>query len=828
MVAVILAFSMVLPGLVVQGQTPDYPVVVSLGGTDRVFFATHTSSRVDGNWIELSGGTTVELPSLDFVYDGTDVDYIIGDIRVKMESAFIPDLTYPLSTHRFYKKGQSVSAKFWGSPDFGSQTVDVMLLRVSSLSDIIDVLEEASLGNILTLLDSLVKWDSITLNSYGDGTYSFNAPAEGDYILTVAKLDLSNKKVYLYSATPVEVVDDTLSVTAPSSVEKGYPVYVNSKLASEPTGTYVHAAAMIKKSAYSGKIKLTTDGTVPNTEIYINGELMADRNLLTDFFLGTKDESDITIDLIQEKLMKAFDPDELTFGYTTATHTGFMSLSTSSLATGDYFLLVGVWKDFETNIVGIKQTTVSVVTPYAPSPGVSNKLPVADAGQDQKARVDKKVYFDGSNSKDPDGSILSYKWNFGDGSTASGETASHTYSEPGDYTVTLTVKDNRNAEDTDTCKVKISETPAPVTTKFTEQVPGRETGYTVNVTIEANTTVTLNTTAPVTVTILKYESNPHPDDPLPANALPHYADVEISNPEAVTWPIYVEMHYSDDELGDIDESSLGIYYWKDGAWHRCSHTGVDTERNIVWAYMTMEEASGSPILVGGISTIIPPLPPNLSSLSITPEEIEPGQEVTISLSIKNINDQALTYTITMQIGEHRLLIDVELEPYESRIVTHTLTRNTVGDYTVTVDGLTASFTVKAPPIKPAEFTVSDLTVSPREVDEGDPVTVTVKVTNIGEQMGSHTVTLKLDGVETETAETTLIGEASTTITFTLTEAAGEHTVTVDGLTDSFTVTAPTKGIPVTIYIAAILVIAAVIYVLYRSGYLPLPKSTPEP
>ncbi len=53
-----------------------------------------------------------------------------------------------------------------------------------------------------------------------------------------------------------------------------------------------------------------------------------------------------------------------------------------------------------------------------------------------------KVTFDASNSYDPDGEIVGYEWDFGDNRTASGITVSHTYSEPGNYTVTLTVTDN--------------------------------------------------------------------------------------------------------------------------------------------------------------------------------------------------------------------------------------------------------------------------------------------------------------------------------------------------------------------------------------------------
>ena len=52
------------------------------------------------------------------------------------------------------------------------------------------------------------------------------------------------------------------------------------------------------------------------------------------------------------------------------------------------------------------------------------------------------VGFNGSASNDPEGSIVSYAWNFGDGSTGSGATPSHTYGAPGNYTVTLTVTDS--------------------------------------------------------------------------------------------------------------------------------------------------------------------------------------------------------------------------------------------------------------------------------------------------------------------------------------------------------------------------------------------------
>jgi len=52
------------------------------------------------------------------------------------------------------------------------------------------------------------------------------------------------------------------------------------------------------------------------------------------------------------------------------------------------------------------------------------------------------VIFDALSSYDSDGVILTYSWDYGDGSTGSGDEVSHTYATEGSYTVTLEVTDN--------------------------------------------------------------------------------------------------------------------------------------------------------------------------------------------------------------------------------------------------------------------------------------------------------------------------------------------------------------------------------------------------
>ena len=52
------------------------------------------------------------------------------------------------------------------------------------------------------------------------------------------------------------------------------------------------------------------------------------------------------------------------------------------------------------------------------------------------------VAFGDSGSADPDGTIVSYSWDFGDGGTATGPSATHSYASAGSYSARLTVRDD--------------------------------------------------------------------------------------------------------------------------------------------------------------------------------------------------------------------------------------------------------------------------------------------------------------------------------------------------------------------------------------------------
>ena len=69
------------------------------------------------------------------------------------------------------------------------------------------------------------------------------------------------------------------------------------------------------------------------------------------------------------------------------------------------------------------------------------------------------VNFTGSGSVDPDGLIVSYLWDFGDGNQSTSANPTHTYGSSGNFTASLTVKDDNNA--TNTAAIGINVSPVP-------------------------------------------------------------------------------------------------------------------------------------------------------------------------------------------------------------------------------------------------------------------------------------------------------------------------------------------------------------------------------
>ena len=107
-------------------------------------------------------------------------------------------------------------------------------------------------------------------------------------------------------------------------------------------------------------------------------------------------------------------------------------------------------------------------------------------------------------------------------------------------------------------------------------------------------------------------------------------------------------------------------------------------------------------IIGAVISIEPTLAPELapatftlSSLSISPVEVNIGDEVTISLFMVNTGGKSGSYEVTLKIdGAVATTKEVTVSAGFSKEVTFTILKDIAGTYSVDVNGLTGSFTVK--------------------------------------------------------------------------------------------------------------------------------------
>ena len=108
---------------------------------------------------------------------------------------------------------------------------------------------------------------------------------------------------------------------------------------------------------------------------------------------------------------------------------------------------------------GTDEAVGTIVINAAPEPVITASASVAAAGV--------PVSFSAEKSRDADGGISSYKWDFGDGATGQSEQVRHAYAQPGLYTVRLTAADDSgvgNADQFSEQTVRINAPPVPVIT----------------------------------------------------------------------------------------------------------------------------------------------------------------------------------------------------------------------------------------------------------------------------------------------------------------------------------------------------------------------------
>jgi hypothetical protein len=208
---------------------------------------------------------------------------------------------------------------------------------------------------------------------------------------------------------------------------------------------------------------------------------------------------------------------------------------------------------------------------------------------------------------------------------------------------------------------------------------------------------------------------------------------------------------------------------------------VIPEGTIIW------DKDGEPLISLELTINETPLPPppeaNIVGLSydLGPHGTTFDQLVTITCSYD-------PYEILLEAAEEDLVIAYYDEDVGEWLVLSSVVDTVNNIVTTLVDHL-GTFTIIAPvpPPAPAAFTPSSLSISPLEANIGEMVSISVLVTNTGEQEAGYIVTLKINEMIEETKEITLAG-GSETVTFTTAkDEAGTYSVDVNGLQASFTV-----------------------------------------
>ncbi|MDQ3733948.1 MAG: PKD domain-containing protein [Actinomycetota bacterium] len=156
--------------------------------------------------------------------------------------------------------------------------------------------------------------------------------------------------------------------------------------------------------------------------------------------------------------------------YVTTVPSKFWTLSNvtfddTGLPTGTYTYQIYAFDPFGNQVAGAtKSLSVTGVA------GTPNSPPTAAFTHTTDGLT---ASFDGTGSTDTDGTISSYAWTFGDGTTATGPTASRTYAVAGTYSVQLLVTDDDGATGVLTKSVTVAPASAPLASdSFTRSVAG--------------------------------------------------------------------------------------------------------------------------------------------------------------------------------------------------------------------------------------------------------------------------------------------------------------------------------------------------------------------
>jgi hypothetical protein len=139
------------------------------------------------------------------------------------------------------------------------------------------------------------------------------------------------------------------------------------------------------------------------------------------------------------------------------------SANAGTLASGGALLRTGSNGEARDTLTTDRSTTVTVTSGVV-SASITVEVEVTDNQPPQallvasptNPTVGQLVNFNASASSDPDGTIVSFAWDFGDGDTASGERVTHSYETANSFNVLLVVTDDQGTKASATLLITVS------------------------------------------------------------------------------------------------------------------------------------------------------------------------------------------------------------------------------------------------------------------------------------------------------------------------------------------------------------------------------------
>lgn len=265
---------------------------------------------------------------------------------------------------------------------------------------------------------------------------------------------------------------------------------------------------------------------------------------------------------------------------------------------------------------------------------------------------DLKVSVDASGSRDPDGTVTSYRWTWGDQTdTSSGERSSHTYGADGTYRITLTVVDDDGASARTTQQVSISEPQATLNVTSLQCSPDR-----VSPGGQVTCSVTVDNTGNATdATEIELKG-------APANG-----SGQVSLETTGT--------------GDIE-------------------AGASTTVEVTWTPSEDTPKGEWTLSIGDLESVVEigTSPVALTDLTVEPASVSPGGTVTVTVTLRNEGQESAEASVPVEVdGSVRETISVNIGVGETQTLETSIQMGeSTGDRTISAGSASATVTVSEP------------------------------------------------------------------------------------------------------------------------------------